>query len=218
MTSLDFIVFEAFHYQVSALELSVFISGLVAVGITARGSVWGLVVGLSNIILSALFFYRLQLYSDFFLQGYYLITNIWGIWLWTALGQKKAIKPTQLPKSQWIKYMITFIVLTCLAAFITSNLHLWLPNWFAKPAALPWPDAAILAGSLVAQWLMAKRIIENWLIWIGVNALAIGVYGYRGVWLLAFLFFMYGLLALMGWGRWRKGKRIKTVTKIWHED
>ena len=74
-------------------------------------------------------------------------------------------------------------------------------------AALPYWDAYILVFSLIAQWLQARKILENWAGWVGVNTVAIGVYWVKDLRLTAGLYLVFWLMALWGWREWRKSMK-----------
>jgi len=71
-------------------------------------------------------------------------------------------------------------------------------------ASLPYWDATATALSFAAQWMIAKKKIENWLLWIIVNIMYVGIYLYKGLFLYTILFAIYLLLAIMGWREWKK--------------
>ena len=74
-------------------------------------------------------------------------------------------------------------------------------------AAWPWWDAAIAAGSVAAQLLMALRKLENWLLWIAVDLASIPLYLAKGLWLFAGLYLIYLVLACWGLWRWSRAER-----------
>jgi nicotinamide mononucleotide transporter len=65
-------------------------------------------------------------------------------------------------------------------------------------------DASTTTISLIAQWMMARKYIENWLVWIFVDLLYVGVYLYKGVYLTSFLYFIFLFLATLGYLKWKK--------------
>jgi nicotinamide mononucleotide transporter len=89
-------------------------------------------------------------------------------------------------------------------AFILSTLLLGTLLSKFTDASLPWLDSAATSLSFVAQWMIAKKKIENWLIWIVVNLMYIGIYAVKDLWLYCVLFFVYLLLAINGYLTWRK--------------
>ena len=65
-------------------------------------------------------------------------------------------------------------------------------------------DSMLTAGSLIAQWMVAKRKIENWLLWIVVDVLYVGMYIYKHLYFTSLLYFIFILLAVAGWKEWKK--------------
>ena len=73
-------------------------------------------------------------------------------------------------------------------------------------AAAPWWDAAVAMGSVAAQILLAQRRIENWLVWIAVDVLAIGLYWSRDLHLTAGLYGLFLVMCIFGWFEWRRAE------------
>jgi nicotinamide mononucleotide transporter len=79
-------------------------------------------------------------------------------------------------------------------------------GWFTShytDAALPWMDAALSSFSLVAQVWAARRHAENWLLWIVVDVIYVGMFVFKGLWLTAGLYAALVVLAVLGWRQWR---------------
>ena len=192
------------QFSTTGLELAVFITGLVAVALTASGYISGLLVGVVNIILAGVLYYHSNLYSDFFLQFYYLSSNVLGLYWWRHHRYAGVIRARTLMPIARLGVLFVIVILTITTAFVTGHLHIWLPVFFPQPAAYLMADALILGMSITAQWLMVRRYIENWYIWLAINILAVCVYSMRDLYVLAVLFFLYGILAFIGMRRWQK--------------
>ncbi len=85
---------------------------------------------------------------------------------------------------------------------------LWaLTGWFLDrytDSDVPYWDALPTAGSLVGQWWLARKWIDNWMVWLAVNLLSIGLFAYKQMWLTALLYAVFALLSVMGWLAWRR--------------
>jgi nicotinamide mononucleotide transporter len=81
----------------------------------------------------------------------------------------------------------------------------FLPLWLDIPAStiIYW-DAFTTAASIVATWMLARKILEQWLVWILVDAISMILYIYKGLFLTAGLFLVYSLLAILGYFEWKK--------------
>ena len=68
---------------------------------------------------------------------------------------------------------------------------------------VPWWDALPTAGSVAGQWLLGRKYVENWLVWLAVNLVSIGLFAYKGLWLTVVLYALFALLSVAGWRAWR---------------
>ncbi len=155
-----------------------------------------------GIITSALYiyvFFYSKFYADMSLQVYYLVISFYGWYSWLH-GENKDKKTNQIQiitvtkKLGIILIVITF-VLFLFIAFI-------LKNYTDSP--LPYWDSFTTSASIVATWMLTKKYIEQWLIWIIVDAVSLGLYIYKELYSTSFLFFVYTILAIIGYFEWKK--------------
>ena len=92
----------------------------------------------------------------------------------------------------------------CLAALALAwpALALFLRHY--TDSDVPWFDAFPTAGSLVGQWLLGRKYIENWAAWLGVNLVSVGLFAFKGLWLTVLLYALFVLLSVIGWRAWRR--------------
>jgi len=113
----------------------------------------------------------------------------------------KSIKISSLDPKEWTIYLAA-------ATFITIALGLILVNMPQKlgfkPSSVPWWDAFLTAGSIVATWMLARKIIEQWLWWILIDAISVGVFFYKGLYSTVILFVVNTLIAIIGYIKWKK--------------
>jgi len=126
-----------------------------------------------------------------------LILNIYGWWYWS---QKKKSDSSKAPilffkSKDWLIWSAVIIISTPIWGYLMNTFF---------DASLAYLDAFTTVGSLVAQYLLAKKYLENWLIWIIVDVVAIGVYTYKELYFVAFLFLVYLVLCILGWKDWKK--------------
>ncbi|MBP6335062.1 MAG: nicotinamide mononucleotide transporter [Bacteroidia bacterium] len=190
--------FDFLNQWVSYLELVAMLSGLIGVWLTLKQNVWCFPVGILNVALYAWIFFTpdIRLYADAILQCIYLLLLIFGWYVWThSDSNKKFIKPGASSGLHLIR--------TLAITFIVAILSGWFLNKYTN-ASLPFLDAALSSVSLAAQWLVAKKKIENWILWIIVDVVYIPVYLSKDLPLTAFLYFLFLLLAIKGWKEWHK--------------
>ena len=113
-------------------------------------------------------------------------------------------QPSRLKKVTRWRLAVTILLFTLLVGYSVQQLHVYLPQIFNKPASQPYPDAFIAIASLVAQLLLARRITDNWSVWMVVNFVAIIVFFKQGIYLVSFEYFLFLLLSLNGAWSWRK--------------
>ena len=94
--------------------------------------------------------------------------------------------------------------ISVIATWALSNIHIWLPMLFPEPASLPALDATTTVMSFAAQYLMMKRKLENWYLWILVDVIAIWLYWYKEVPFIALLYVVFLFNAIYGWWAWKR--------------
>jgi nicotinamide mononucleotide transporter len=159
-------------------------------------------------------FYQIQLYPDMFLQGFFFITNIIGFWLWKFpkvenANQKNELKITKLePKTSAI-LIAAGLIATSLMGTFSNNLHEIFPNLFSQPSAFPYLDSFTTVMSIVATFMLMKKKLEAWWMWLAIDIISTYMYFVKDVKLYSLLYFVFCIIAVFGaveWTRkWRKG-------------
>lgn len=200
---LENVFFNILNYSVSYIEFAATIAGILAVWLAANSNIFSWPIGLVNISLSFIIFWQVQLYSDVFLQIYFFIIGVYGWYNWKfEIREKIPIKT--LPSEQHLKYLAIILVLTILLGLLMSKVHLFAPSLFIKPAAYPYADTFIAVASIIANTWLAKRILENWFLWIIINIVCIFIYFIKDIPFIAFQFFIFLILAIFGHLNWKK--------------
>lgn len=207
--SVETTAFTLLGYEISWLELVGTIFNLACVILIARRNIWTWPVGIVGVILFGILFYQINLYADALEQVYYLITGIAGWYMWAQLknkDKKKVAITTNTLRANliWIGVIATISAAT---TWLLTNVHTWLPAFFPAPADLPALDATTTIMSFVAQFLMMRRRLENWVLWIIVDVIAIGLYWYKDVPFVALLYVIFLINAIYGFTSWRKAMR-----------
>ncbi|MEP7264103.1 MAG: nicotinamide riboside transporter PnuC [Bacteroidota bacterium] len=177
------------------LEVAGFLFGVAGVVLTLKENVWCFPVGLINVAVSLFLFYNQKLYADAIQQSVYIILLTYG-WFGWLHGEKKNV--LQISKST------SSLLISCLFIWMTGTFILGYLLQNYTDASTPWPDSAATILSFIAQWMIAKKKLENWLLWIVVNISYIAIYVYKDLLLYAVLFFVYLILALAGFYAWKK--------------
>ena len=176
----------ALHFagtSVSWLELLAFIFALVGVMLTARVSPWGWPPTIVASVLYGWLFFENKLYGDAALQGFFIVVSIWGWWTWLK-PPTQADRPTRLEIRSLSRPALTRVLMALAAAWLATGFLLSR----LTDTDVAWLDAALTAGSLFAQVLLARRYREAWALWIGVNSIAIALFAIKSLWLTAILY------------------------------
>jgi len=180
----------------SIIEIIAAIFGLISVWLTVKENIWCWPTGLVMVFLYIFVFYEARLYSDVILQIIYIFLQIYGWYAWLN-GNKNHVPLTVTRISQQGTMIWSGVALIGI-----FGLGYVMGSYTA--AALPYPDAGITILSLIAQWLMAKKILECWLIWITVDVIAIIVYGIKHLYPTTGLYIVFLILAVLGYREWKK--------------
>lgn len=217
--SVNTIAFEILGYPISWLELVGTIFNLVCVILVARRNIWNWPIGLVGVSLFGILFYQINLYADFFEQIYYFVTGVTGWYLWSRAGERDTESTVLVTSNTWrqnLYWLLGIAGVSVVAGWIIANLHLWLPRLFPDPASLPYLDAASTITAFAAQFLMMRRKIENWYLWIIVDVVAVGLYWYKGVAFVALLYLAFLINACYGLWSWRNNRARVAIAEKSH--
>jgi nicotinamide mononucleotide transporter len=180
----------------SLLETIGVITGILCVYLAAKNNIWNWPIAIVSVGIYIVIFLEAKLYADTGLQVYFLAMNIYGWWFWSR-------KPVDAPKVPVKRISKAEILLSLLGiAVFTALIGFFL--YHKTDAAFPFIDSFCTACSLVAQIFLARKVVENWLIWIFVDIIYVGVYMAKGLHLTAGMYALYIYIALMGYLAWRK--------------
>ena len=150
---------------------------------------------------SALFLYIFfinRFYADMSLQGYYLLISIYGWYHWARGSHKNnsdVLPVTRIKSVTASSLFIIFIGLWFIIAIVLIHF---------TDSDVPWGDAFTTAGSIVATWMLARKILEHWIIWIIVDAVSVGLYLYKDMYPTVFLYIIYTVIAIYGFFAWKR--------------
>ena len=154
-------------------------------------------LGIASATLYILVFWDARLYGDAALQGVFVVLGAWGWWQWLR-GTQASGAPLQVrhldPRGRVAALGVCALLWPATALLLMQ----------ATDTDVPWWDAFPTAVSLVAQWLLARKYVENWSLWLAVNLVAIGLFAYKGLWLTVVLYGVFTLLSLLGWRAWSR--------------
>lgn len=175
-------------------DLVGFVTGLLCVYLTVRGSIWNFPTGIANSLVLGLVFFHQRLFSDASLQVVFIVLSIQGWWLWARGGEKTEIRVTRSNGGEWFG----MVVVTAAIWFV-----LWKLMVLLKGAAPPL-DALITSMSLSAQWLLNRKKLDSWYWWIAVDLVSVPLYWSRGLYLISLLYLVFLALCVSGFVAWRR--------------
>lgn len=147
------------------------------------------------------------LYADFGINIYYFLIAIYGYAVWTR-SRRRAPAVAETDKKELEEHPITSIprlqLLGCGTVFMVLWVALYLGLRFFTDSTVPLADSFTTALSIVAMWMLARKYLEQWIAWIAVDAVCIGLYAYKGIYLYAILYALYTVIAFLGLRNWRR--------------
>ena len=182
------------HHQ-TWLEIIGVITGILCVYLAAVNNIWNWPIACISVGIYIFIFFNSHLYADMGLQVYFMGMNIYGWYFWSHKPESADKTPVmRITRRETIFSIIAIIVFT---VFLGSVLKY-------TPASYPYLDSFCTACSLIAQVFMARKVLENWLIWIFVDIIYVGVYIFKHLDLTAGMFGLYVVIALLGYLDWKK--------------
>jgi nicotinamide mononucleotide transporter len=183
----------------SPTEIAAVLFGVAAVWLTTRENPWCWPLGLVNVALSGIVFYEARLYADTGLQGVYFALCLYGWYAWRRGGEGHGALTVSHTPPRWLAALGgTGVVVAVVLGFALRRY---------TDASLPFWDSSTTAFSLVAQALQTRKWIENWPVWIAVDAVYVGMYVYKSLYLMAGLYSVYLVLAVLGVREWARSLR-----------
>ena len=171
--------------------------GLLYLWLEYKANIWLWIVGILMPCVHCVLYYQKGIYADCAMQAYYIIAGLYGLTIW-LLGRKNTKKPlriTHTPRS---------LVLYLLAIYVLLHIIIYLALVLFTDSTVPFWDSMTTAMSMIAMWLLSRKYIEQWLVWLVVDVITAGLYLYKGIPLTAGLYTLYTTLAFVGYMRWRR--------------
>ena len=185
--------------DVSTLELVAALVGALSVYLSVRQNIWSWPTAIVNVVLYAVVFYGAKLYADMGLQVIYAVISVYGWYEWKYGGENR----TELRVTRTSPQLGVLLAAIAVAGSVALGLILR----SRTDASLPFMDSTLSATSLVAQWMMTRKKLENWLVWILVDVFYVGMFMYKDLHVTAVLYTVFLGLAVRGFIDWRRSMR-----------
>jgi len=175
------------------LGIIAFISGTLGVWLTIKQSIWCWPMALMSVVAAGIEFYQIRLFGDMSLQIFYFFAGVYG-WVYWNKNKGEDFKVSRMPR-KWLLFLL-------IATILQFGVYYLLLEYFN--GARPELDAALTAASLTTTYMMTKKWVENWLIWVFIDATYIVLYALTELWLYGLLYLLFTVIAFYGWLKWRK--------------
>lgn len=183
----------------SLLEWVAALTSAVSVYLGTRQQIWSWPTAIVSVALYVPVFWRSGLYSDMGLQVVYFVLSAYGWYQWLHGGANRtALRVTRASARVWLAITpLTLAFWYALASYMATRPGVSLPDL----------DAGLAALSLAAQWMMTRKILENWILWIVVDVVYVPMYLYKGLPVTAALYTVFLVLAVLGYREWSRSHR-----------
>mgnify|MGYP001229768155 FL=1 len=192
------ILFSILQYiQNSSVEIIGAILSLIYLYLSVKQKVSLWIFGFLSSAFYIVVFFQSKFYADMSLNFYYLAVSVFG-WISWKTGKQKTGSELPVKRTK----LLEASVLTAAALVIYLIYYYILVNFTDSP--LPRADSFTTAVSIVATWMLARKRIEHWLLWVVVDTVSAGLYFYKMLYPTAILFIIYTIMAIVGFIQWRK--------------
>lgn len=180
----------------SPIEMIASLSGFICVVLLIRRNIWNFAFGFVQVTLFVWVFYHAKLYSDTALHVIYMGLQIYGWWNWKNHSDAQATPIVERASTQQMALWLG------ISGVATLGIGYLMDN--NTDASFAYADAFTSATSLLAMWLMTRRQIFNWVLWIIIDIVAIGVYFQKALYPTTILYCVFLVLSIIGWYTWNK--------------
>lgn len=184
------------------LEIIGTIVGLAYLWLEYKASIYLWVAGLIMPVIYMVVYYEAGLYADAGINVYYLLAGIYGICYWmkqkasgSAQTRTTELPISHIPTHTWLRLVLTFAVAFAALSFLLIR--------FTDSDVPVW-DAFTTALSIIGMWMLARKYVEQWWVWIVVDVVCVGLYLYKELYFTAGLYALYTVIAYFGYKKWKE--------------
>lgn len=202
MLSTIFDTFWSNLLDTSWLEFIAVVFGLLSVWFAKQEKILVYPTGIISVVIYVYICFDVKLYADAGINFFYFIMSGYGWYMWTKKSDKPILKISACSIKNWITVNVMFVfsiilIVVLLKIFKSDDLEYWSAN-------VPYIDTFTTAIFIVGMWLMAVKKIENWIFWIIGDVVSVPLYAYKGLVFTSFQYFVFLIIAVMGYMAWRK--------------
>lgn len=188
---------EVWGVPVTYAEALAFALSLAMVLCNLRVNAWAWPLAISSSILFGLLLANTGLYGVAALQVVFVVLAFWGWsqWLRGRHNPEQAIRVRKLTRQGVTNALVIMVVLWAACGYLLDHI---------TDSSMPYFDAFPTAASVVGQWMLARKNVENWPVWLVVNVLSAALFASQNLWLSALLYVLFSVLSVLGWREWLK--------------
>lgn len=189
--------FQLWGTPVTWAEVVAFVLGLWMVERNMRVHPLGWPLAIASSALYGLLFADNRLYGEAGLQGFFIVVSVWGWHQWlrgTEVGGRPLSVRHMAARERLAATLFTLLAWPALALLLQRT----------TDSDVPWLDALPTVASVTGQWLLGRKRVEAWVVWLGVNVFSVGLFLYKSLWLTALLYAVFAVLSVAGWQAWRR--------------
>jgi nicotinamide mononucleotide transporter len=177
------------------LEITGTVTSLVYIFCSIRQSLWVWPFSIASSLVYMLVFGKASIYANMALQAYFLLMSIYGWYFWLRGGQEgTTLKVQTLNRDMLYGLLIAGSVLFVVLFYLLKQTN----------SPIPFADSFTTALSILGTWLLARKVLENWLIWIAVDLVSAIMYAGQHLWPTACLYTVFVIMAITGYRQWKK--------------
>lgn len=191
------VAFTLFASPVTWLEVAAFWIAIAMVFANFRVHPVAWPLAIVSSLMYALLFADSKLYGEAGLQIVFVLVAFWGWWEWLR-GTGSDGAPLRVHRLAPRQRLVALVA--TLAAWPLLG---WLLDRFTD-SDVPYLDALPTVGSLTGQFLLGRKLVENWPVWLAVNVVSVGLFAVKGLWLTVVLYALFAVLSVVGWRTWRR--------------
>ncbi|HNT39918.1 MAG TPA: nicotinamide riboside transporter PnuC [Rubrivivax sp.] len=190
-------LFRLLGSPVTLLELLAFVLALWMVGCNLRVNALAWPLAMASSALYGWLFLHSRLYGEASLQLLFIVVAAWGWRQWLAGrgSDGQPLRVHRLGTRQRLQVLAATLAAWPLVALLLQH---------ATDSDVPWLDALPTVGSITGQFLLGRKLVENWPTWLAVNLVSVLLFAVKGLWLTVLLYALFALLSVVGWRAWRR--------------
>ena len=177
--------------------------GLLYLWLEYKANIWLWIVGAIMPVVHGVLYFQSGIYADAAMQLYYVLAGVYGLVVWKRRPKKSDHGDIRHTPMKWI------VPLVAVYAVLHVAFYFFLAE--CTDSRVPLFDSMSTALSIVAMWMLSRKLVEQWLVWLVVDMISVGLYIYKGIPITAGLYALYCILAVAGYVRWRCQAQKRTI-------